>query len=252
MSTVRRNLHTPAERNRAFALAVVVHLSLGLILLSGLAVTSIRSPARKLLSFDVTPVSPVELAPLPPTPRPQVAAASARPAAAASPAARAMPTPVMAPPPRVPLRQVSRVAVADPLAALAGNDPSAGAAANGAGSGAGGVGAGGNGSGGNGFGSGGGGGEMGSPARLLSGNLNRRDYRSIRSMSSPRGAAVLEIVVGAEGRLRDCRPILSSGDPALDSRLCVLLGRTAWAPARNPAGQPVVAKLRYVANWNQN
>ena len=158
----------------------------------------------------------------------------------------------MAPAPTVPMRKATRMAAADPLAPLVGNDPSAGAAAIGTGSGAGGFGDGSGGGNGSGGGMGTGFGGMAAPARLLSGNLNRRDYRSIRTAGSPRGAAVLEIVVGTEGRLRDCRPVLSSGDTALDDRLCSLLGRTAWAPARNPAGQPVVAKLRYVANWNQN
>jgi protein TonB len=250
MNMARRSLHTPAERKRALLLALIVHLALAIIMVLGLTVSDVPRAAKRLISFNVTNVEPDQP---PPPPSPMNAASAAR-EAAAPPAPRAAPAPVMAPVPRVIIPRPAPVRVADELAALEGNAASAGAANSGAGSGAGGAGdgRGGGGNGGNGGGAGPGNGGIAAPARLLSGNLNRRDYGIIRSYGSPRGGAVLDLLVGAEGRLHDCRAVQSSGDAALDDRLCALLLRTAWEPARSPDGQPVPARLRYVANWNRN
>ncbi len=246
----RRTLHTPAERRRALVMAVAMNLALGFAVLSGFAVDTVRRASRQLISFNVNPVSQVE--PERPLPAAKPLEPRAILKAAAPAAARATRAPLLAPVPTVPTRTTSQTNVADELAVLDGKSALAGAATSGAGSGAGGVGVGpgGGGSGGAGAGSGAGGSAV--PARLLSGNLNRRDYGMIRSLGSPRGGAVLDILVGAEGRLHDCRAVQSSGNRMLDDRLCQLLGRTFWAPARNSVGQPVADRLRYVANWDRN
>jgi protein TonB len=248
MNMARRSLHTPAERKRALLLAVIVHLALAIVMVAGLTVGKLPPAAKRLISFNVTKLEPEQ-----PPPPPMNAAAAARDEPAPA-AARAAPAPIMAPVPRVMIPTPSQVRVADELAALEGDAASVGASTSGTGSGRGGVGdgRGGGGNGGNGGGAGNGNGGLAVPARLLSGNLNRRDYGIIRSFGSPRGEAVLDLLVGIEGRVQGCSPAQSSGDPALDSRLCVLLLRTAWAPALSPDGRPVPARLRYVANWNRN
>lgn len=120
----------------------------------------------------------------------------------------------------------------------------------GVGSGAGGAGdgTGGGGSGGEGTGSGGG---LASEARLLSGNLTRRDYGRIRDFGSPRGRAVLGLEISAEGRVTGCQPVAGSGSAELDLELCRLLSRTRWEPARDMMGRPVLVTLRYVATWDR-
>jgi TonB family protein len=86
----------------------------------------------------------------------------------------------------------------------------------------------------------------------VSGNLERRDYRLIRSFGSPRGGAVLALTVDPTGRVATCGAAQSSGAAELDAQLCALLGRTRWIPARDAAGRPVTAALRYVATWDRN
>jgi protein TonB len=223
-----------------------LHLLLGAVLVHGLAGNPLRgdelAPPRPLevalatLTLEQVPVRPVEAAP------------AARKAAGA-PDLKARPAPIVVPPPRV-LPARNPIATADDEPGV-GAAPSAGAgnvAGPGRGAGGTGEGSGGGGSGGDGAGSGNG---LASEARLLSGNLTRRDYSRIRSFGSPQGRAVLGIEVSAEGRVIGCQPLTGSGSVALDLELCRLLSRTRWEPARDLSGRPVLVALRYVATWER-
>jgi protein TonB len=237
---------TRKDKGKTLALVGGLHLLLGAALVWGLAADPlIRSDqgapplerALATLSLEPDPPPPVESAP----------AAEEK---AGTPDLRARPAPIVVPPPRV-LRVRNPVRAADEAAPESGSAPSAGAADTpGSGRGAGGTGdgAGGGGSGGEGAGSGNG---LGSEARLLSGNLTRRDYGRIRSFGSPRGRAVLGIEIGTEGRVTGCQPLSGSGNAELDAELCRLLSRTRWEPARDLSGRPVVVALRYVASWDR-
>lgn len=239
----------PNDRAKAAVLVAAIHVGLGAALMFGLAGDKVRRAVETLKSFDVVvPAQPVRE---PPPPVVEEAGTKDEPA---PPNLRSLPAPVVAPEPPIPLPVPSPVRTAEIRAPVEGVDPTAGAAAvAGPGTGAGGSGSGfgGGGSGGSGAGSGSSGG-LGAEARLLSGNLTRRDYRRIRGYGSPRGQAVLAIGVGPEGRLVGCTPLQSSGNPALDDELCGLLGRTRWAPATDRAGRPVTVQLRYVATWDRN
>ncbi|UUR07035.1 energy transducer TonB [Sphingomonas glaciei] len=233
-----------SDRKKAIGLVVLLHLGLGAALLHGLAGEPLRRAQAALTTFDVPPPPPP--APEPPPPQ-EKAPAEARDEGATDLAAR--PAPVVQPPPEVRLPTPPTLRTADETAAVTGTAPSAGAgrvAGPGAGSGSGGDGTGGGGSGGAGAGG------IGSEARLLSGNLSRGDYRRIRGFGAPRGSAVLAIEVSAGGELTRCLPFTSSGNPALDTELCRLLGRTRWEPARDRAGTPIPVALRYVATWNRD
>ena len=234
------------SKGPTLALATALHLLLGLALIRGLAGQPLDPADESPVALDIA--LPPLLEPEPEPPLPDERASAARHAEGA-PDLRAKAAPVVLPPPPQPLPTHNPLPTSDEPATEPGTAPSAGASAlAGPGSGAGEEG-GGAGAGGTGEGTGSG---TGQAARLLSGNLTRRDYGRIRSFGSPRGSAVLAIEVGTDGRLTRCLAQTSSGDPALDAELCRLLQRTRWEPARDTAGQPAPVTLRYVASWDRD
>lgn len=233
-------------RGKAFAFVAGLHVLIGTLLITGLGGEPLRRVTDSLAAFDV----PLPVPPPDPPPPPQPSRNGAREEAGA-PDLEAKPAPVVLPPPPQALPTRNPLPTADETATDTSAAPSAGAAAEpgtGRGAGGSGDGLGGGGMGGSGSGDGAG---LGSEARLLSGNLTRRDYRRIREFGSPRGQAVLALEVSANGRLTRCQPLSSSGNPALDELLCQLLARTRWAPARDRGGRPVQVGLRYVASWDR-
>lgn len=231
-----------ADRNKAVALVLLVHAALALAVLAGPGEPVTPRLAERLRTFDVTQD-------VPPGPALEPSRESAAPDDAGAPALESRPSPIVAPPPAVRLPSPDDMAVADEATHVDGTDRTAGAAGQpGIGQGAGGTGSG--------FGGGSSGGDgaggLGVGARLLSGNLTRRDYRHIRSFGSPAGRAVLEIEVGPDGRLTACAPLVGSGSPDLDDELCALLSRTRWSPALDRSGRPVSVSLRYVATWDRD
>jgi protein TonB len=234
------------DKAKSVALVAGFHLALGFVLISGLAGDRIAAPDDQAISLiDIPPpITPPE----PPPPPPEESPAAARDEAGAVDLAAA-PAPVVVPPPKLPLPTRNPLPTADDSAPVTGSAPSAGAGTTrGEGRGAGGTG---DGLGGGGTGAGSGGG-LGLEARLVSGNLTRRDYRRIRGFGSTAGRATLAIEVGPNGRVSRCMPLASSGDTTLDAELCRLLGRTSWEPARDLAGRPVSVSLRYVATWDRD
>lgn len=235
-------VRSKADRSKAVVMVVLVHAALALAVLAGPGQPMTQRIAERLRTFDVTPDVPQRNDP-PPSRTP------AAPQDAGAPALEAKPSPIVTPPPPVPVPSPNNMAVAEKAAPSEGTDRSAGAADQpGVGQGAGGTG--------RGFGGGGSGGEgaggLGADARLLSGNLTRRDYRHIRGFGSPAGRAVLAIEVGPDGRLTACAPLVGSGSQALDEELCRLLSRTRWSPALDRSGRPVSVTLRYVATWDRD
>lgn len=232
------------DRTKALVLVVALHVGLGAALIIGLAGEPLRRSVESLTTFDV---------PLPPMPQPEPAPREQAPAEERDEGAtdvEAKPAAVVRTPPEVRLPVPPVLRTSDEAAPATGSAPSAGSgsvAGQGQGSGTGGTGSGGGGSGGSGAGGG-----LGSEARLLSGNLSRGDYRRIRAFGAPRGSAVLALDVGADGRVTRCLPFATSGNAALDSELCRLLGRTRWEPARDRGGNPVPVALRYVATWDRD
>lgn len=240
--------HPPRnDRTKSLLLVVGLHLFLGAALVNGLAGDPLRQVTEGITAIDFLP-APVLPEPEPPPPPDESASAAREEAGAAD--LKAKPATVVLPPvARVPTR--NPLPTADEVAPEKGTAPSAGAAAErgpGRGAGGSGDGTGGGGSGGAGSGTGSG---LGQEARLVAGNLTRRDYRRIRGFGLLEGRAVLGIEVSAAGRVTRCTPVSGSGNSALDDELCRLLGRTTWEPARDRSGQPVSVSLRYVATWNR-
>lgn len=154
--------------------------------------------------------------------------------------------PVEAPEPEVKLPPVQPRPAAEQ--AGAGADQTQGAADRpGEGTGAGGVGFG-TGAGNQGTGRGGGG---INPPVLIEGNITRRDYpRELRDQPLVRGRMTLQFTITAEGRVRNCRAIQSSGNAILDRDTCRLMEeRYRYRPATNGLGQPIPIVGRASRVW---
>lgn len=200
--------------------------------------------AERLVSVALPLPPPPPAAPAPkPTPRQE-----AEQGAAAPPAPRATPQPVVAPAPAIVLPRVTPPA---PPVAAEGDDQRSGGAEAGTGTGSGGIGQG-AGGGGSGTGQGGGGGVISQPVKIAGEINDARDYPTPRGGREVRRGrhVVVHMIVGVDGRARECRVVEPSPDPAADRRTCELAERRfRFRPARNAAGEPVPAAFGWRQDW---
>lgn len=250
------------RRRRVGTLILVIALHAGVLLavLNAKGVVTLPPEvARRLISFDVVVPPPPEPPPPPPPPAAEVELADApKPAepegASAPPAKMAQATPIKVVVPKVVLPVQVPVAAAPTPAT--GTQPSSGAApVAGPGTGAGGTGIGtgsgafGSGSGGGGLGGNGAG--RGTPPRMISGNITRRDYpRELRGSQVPIETINLQFTIGTDGYVRECKILKSSGSALLDQRTCLLYeSRYRYQPARDAAGRPEQVIVRATRSW---
>ncbi|WP_051676399.1 energy transducer TonB [Sphingomonas astaxanthinifaciens] len=249
---MRRNrLVSREDRLRSAAIVVGIHVALGWALLAGLGVAPVPAELKAPLAL----IDLNEPEPEPPA-TPMVPEAARKPTerakdpegAAAPPAKKNTPTEVVAPPPEV------RLPVPPPLPAApiagTGTAPKAGAAPiDGPGTGRGGEGEGlGAGRYGDGTGGGGGGGVAEGP-EYVSGDIQEGD--------APRGLELRRVtrvgfrmLIGRDGRVRECQVTRSSGISALDAATCASAQRRLrWRPARDTAGRPVEAWVPGDNEW---
>lgn len=230
------------DQQKAAALVLALHLALGLALLSGLGVETVRRAADTLKSYDVSTVTLRE-----PPPPARAEAGAKQEAAPAN--LRSQPLPQVAPTPMLPLPAPPAAEVGAPttgqdLTAGAANEAGPGAGAGGSGDGFGGGGSGGTGA--------GPGGEVGEPARLLRGMRSRLDRHYLQGFAANSGRAILMLTVDTRGRVAACAVAESTGSPALDQELCGrMASRSRWAPARSREGQPMPVNVRYTAIWSR-
>ena len=233
MSSYRGTAERP-EKATAIAAVVVVHVLIGIVILSGLDVRNVRQAVERMTTIAINePPPPPPVPPPKPAPKPQ---AMKKPEGAA--AKKAEPTPVVAPPAKLPMPSPI------PAAKVAGSGTSANSGAALAGSGTG--------SGGSGTGTGGGGTADYSrftPARLVR-NLTRGDYHALAGGRMPAGRAMVSLRVEPSGLATNCRVRRSSGDPYVDAGLCPLItSRLRFLPALDDHGRPIAYQLDYVATW---
>ena len=193
----------------------------------------VSEAVERMKTFDVREAPPPPPKPPPPAPKPKQMKEPA-----GAPARKAEPSPIVAPPPKLPL---SSPILAAKIAGT-GSAASSGAGTSGTGTGAGGSG---NGPGGGGYGDF----SRFTPARLVR-NLSRGDYRLIAGGRVPAGAAMVSLLVQSNGLPSNCRIVRSSGDPYIDAGLCPLIvERLRFRPALDDQGRPVPYQLQYVATW---
>lgn len=187
-------------------------------------------------AFTVTITAPPDPPTAEPEPDPGSAGAPA-PTATARPDAR----------PKAP-RELREVPPA-PRAASTGTADSAGAADAGTGTGAQGAGEGtGSGAGG----SGPGGAAASKPVHISGSIDNARDYPvPPGGRSARRGSEVIvRVIVGTDGRARQCSIYRPSSDPEADAITCDLVeSRLGFRPATNSAGEPVPAPFYWRQRW---
>ena len=235
-------------RDRARALAAVVLVQVTIL------AALIASGKVDLVQGRATPPIQTFAVEAPAAPRPEVRQQpkpkQARPEAEASAAnLRSQASPVAAPEPVIQLPLAQKVVVSD--VPLLGTEPTQGAADTpGPGIGAGGAGVGtGSGEGGNGSGQGGG---IATGPRQIAGAITRRDYPvELRHREVPYEEVALQYRIGADGYVRACQVLQSSGSPILDQRTCQLYEqRYRYVPARDGSGRPVEITIRAIRSWS--
>ncbi|MEO0589889.1 MAG: hypothetical protein AAFZ11_04930 [Pseudomonadota bacterium] len=193
-------------------------------------------------AFDISEPPP---APDPDPPAPPENRSEPDQGAQAEPAAMAVPDPVTAPEARVPLPTSESL----PNAASTGSAAQSGAREEGEGTGAAGVGLG-TGSGNSGAGQGGV--AITRPEHISGAINNARDYPTPEGGRDARRGTevVVRVIVGVDGRARDCSVYRASPDPEADRITCELVvSRLGFRPARDANGNPVDAPFYWRQRW---
>jgi periplasmic protein TonB len=86
--------------------------------------------------------------------------------------------------------------------------------------------------------------------RYRSGSIEWRDVPGPVLAAQPRGTVRFRLLVGRDGRGRDCRVTGSSGHGGLDAATCAAaIRRLRWEPARDTAGNRVEAWVDGSNEW---
>lgn len=180
------------------------------------------------------------------------------PAKADSTAAKGRPSPanlrnkatqVVAPPARLPPLIVPPPVIAAPVANVGSAAQSGATDRLGPGQGAGGIGDG-DGGGGNGDGAGEGDDDAVTRPRQIRGRLHFSDLPPDLRETKSGGELRLRYRIGVDGRVSDCRILVSSGRPSLDATTCRLITeRFRFKPSRNARGKPVPAIMVETHGW---
>ncbi len=181
----------------------------------------------------------------PPDPPPPPNASQPDQGAQGDPGREAVAQPVTSPPPRRPLKQDKPL----PRAASTGSASQSGAAAAGDGTGAAGSGLG---TGSGNSGSGRGGGAATKPVHISGSIDNARDFPvPLGGREARRGTQVIvRVIVGTDGRARDCAIVRASPDPEADRLTCRLVeNRLGFRPAMDASGNPVAAAFYWRQQW---
>lgn len=181
----------------------------------------------------------------PPAPAPPPEPDAAEEGAAGDPGREATARPVAAPPPRQTLREDTPL----PRTASTGTANRSGAAEVGEGTGAAGSG---DGTGSGNSGSGSGSGLATKPVHVSGEISNARDYPvPAGGREARRGNEVIvRVIVGVDGRARECSIYRPSPDPEADRLTCELVEkRLGFKPARDIAGNPVAAPYFWRQRW---
>ncbi|MFC0202762.1 energy transducer TonB [Novosphingobium soli] len=240
-------MYTSPRQRALSALASLLIVGGGMAaLVAGLAARMTPQARREAL----TAVLPL---PQPAAPRPRET-----PAKADSTAAKGRPSPpnlrnkatqVVAPPPRLPPLIVPPPVITAPYAGTGSATQSGASDRAGPGRGAGGVGDG-DGGGGNGDGDGEGYDDAVTRPRQIRGRLRFSDLPPDLREAKAGGELKLRYRIGVDGRVSDCRILVSSGRPALDATTCRLITeRFRFRPSRNARGEPVAALMVETHGW---
>jgi periplasmic protein TonB len=226
------------DRAKALAGVLLVHIVLGVVILTGLNVHDVQRVVETLKTFDIDEPPPPP-PPQPPPPRERAQRAKEEEGAAGK---KAEPSPVVVPKPKIEIPAKSPVAAA-PVAGT-GSATTSGAANYGTGPGAGGSGTG--------RGGGGTGDFSGyTPAQRIS-KIPDREYRRIRAASGQSSGRIgITLKVNTDGRPSNCRIVRTSGNPTVDDLFCELaIDHVRFRPARDADGRPVAQDITWYPDWS--
>lgn len=156
-------------------------------------------------------------------------------------------TQIVAPEPKFPPLIVPPPVIAAPKAGTGAAAQSGATDRLGPGQGAGGIG---DGDGGGGNGDGDGEGDSVTRPRQIKGRLHFSDLPPDLRENKTGGELKLQYRIGVDGRVSDCRILVSSGRPSLDATTCRLITeRFRFKPSRNARGEPVPAIMVETHGW---
>ena len=225
------------DRAKALAGVLLVHVALGVVILTGLNVRNVKHVVESLKTFDINEPPPPP--PQPPPPQQRADRAKEEEGAAGK---KAEPSRVVVPKPRIEVPAKPPV-VAAPVAGT-GSAAQSGAANYGTGPGAGGTGSG--------RGGGGSGDFSGyTPARRIT-KIPDREYRRITAASGQRSGRIgITLKVNTDGRPSNCRIARTSGNPTVDSLFCELaIAYVRFRPATDAEGRPVAQDITWHPDWS--
>ena len=229
---------TPQQRRSSASLTALVTAALGYAFIAGLGVSVPHVASEALVAFAVTPPPP------PPPPKPAPRHDTRREGAAAPANLKSKATPIVAPPPIVPITPPPLINVA-PKPDVGAQTTTGAAPVPGPGTGAGGQG---NGTGSGGSGNGEGAGDV--PPRQIAGKLSTRDLPPGIKQPGRGGTVSVLYVVTPQGRATDCQVTHSSGDAELDALTCRLIEqRFRFDPSRHADGRPVESMVEEDHTW---
>ncbi len=224
--------------------AISIHILLGYLLISGLAVDVVRKANSAIKVTNIMPDPP--LPEIKPPPTKDEVIKKAKPQGAASPKnIKSKAAPREAPTPKVDLSLLKPKPTAEKAGKGSDNTtgnsnqigPGIGAGGQGAGLGAGKAG------------NGGGGVQVGSRAKYISGRIKNSDYPRAASTAKAIGAVTVKFTITTKGRAVQCRVTQSSGNTDLDSTTCRLIEkRFRYEPARDTSGNAI----EDVTGWRQD
>jgi protein TonB len=91
------------------------------------------------------------------------------------------------------------------------------------------------------------------PTRAIPNPRNREvspdDYPSASARAGEEGTTGIRVVIGTDGRVKDCQIVKSSGFPRLDERACQIATRRWRFKPATENGQPVESQLAQNYRW---
>ena len=88
------------------------------------------------------------------------------------------------------------------------------------------------------------------PIEPLSSLIKGDDYPLEAIEKNEQGRVSMRLIVGSDGRVRECIIDRTSGSASLDSASCkIVMERARFEPARNAEGNPVTAEVTQRINW---
>lgn len=89
------------------------------------------------------------------------------------------------------------------------------------------------------------------PAQQVDGQIGPRDYPPGARARGAQGEVAVVLLVGSDGRVRDCRVDRSSGDRELDDATCALATqRFRYRPALNAYQEPMEDEAGWAQRWS--